>query len=210
MNVLEKKNDGQAMAEWKPDEAYWEWLKQVKKEYHCAQIRASTKVNSELLKFYWNLGKEISERYPKSTYGSAFYIQLSQDLRKRLGSNGFSASNLNYIARFYLLYKDVSKNIQQVVDELASVPWGHHCLIINRCQKPEEALFFVKETIENGWSRSVLMNFLDTDLYQRKGKALTNFSKKLPAEESELAQEMTKSPYTFDFLCLNENYREKE
>ena len=91
------------------------------------------------------------------------------------------------------------------------IPWGHNKLIIDKCKdNPDKALFFVRQTIENNWSRAVLLNFLDTDLYQRQGKAITNFSKVLPAVQSDLAQEMTKDPYNFDFLTLRSNYDEKE
>lgn len=140
---------------------------------------------------------------------------------------GLSTTNLRYIKRFYLLYSpliqvqtvpklEASSIRAQVVPELSleelfSIPWGHHRNIIIKCQdNPAKAVFYIKRTIENGWSRAVLLNFLDTDLYERQGKAITNFSKTLPPEQSELAQEITKDPYNFDFLTLTANYREKE
>ena len=92
-----------------------------------------------------------------------------------------------------------------------NIPWGHHRYIIDKClSRPEKAMFFVRKTIENGWSRNMLLNFLDTDLYERQGKAVTNFKLALPAPQSDLAQEMTKDPYNFDFLAISEDYREKE
>ena len=97
------------------------------------------------------------------------------------------------------------------MEKLFSIPWGHHRNIISKRQgNHDKAVFYIKQTIENGWSRAVLLNFLDTDLYERQGKAITNFSKTLPPEQSELAQEITKDPYNFDFLTLTANYREKE
>lgn len=94
---------------------------------------------------------------------------------------------------------------------VVNIPWGHNKLIIDKCRDNQnKALFFVKETIENNWSRAVLQNFLDTDLYVRKGKAISNFTKALPAVQSDLAQEMTKDPYNFDFLTLRADYDEKE
>lgn len=91
------------------------------------------------------------------------------------------------------------------------IPWGHHIQILNKCKdNSEKALFFVNQVIENNWSRAVLMNFLDTNLYERQGKAITNFEKILPDTQSDLAQEMTKDPYNFDFLTLRQNYDEKE
>ncbi|MBQ3795659.1 MAG: DUF1016 family protein [Butyrivibrio sp.] len=92
-----------------------------------------------------------------------------------------------------------------------NIPWGHNKLIIDKCKgNTDKALFFVKETMDNTWSRAVLMNFLDTDLYERQGKAVTNFKKLLPPVQSDLAQEMTRDPYNFDFLTIRKNYDEKE
>ena len=83
------------------------------------------------------------------------------------------------------------------------IPWGHNKLIIDKCKgDKDKALFFVKESLSNNWSRAVLMNFLDTNLYERKGKAVTNFKLSLPAEQSDLAQQITRDPYNFDFLTL--------
>ena len=106
-------------------------------------------------------------------------------------------------------------NRPQPVDDFTEaiflIPWGHNRLIIDKCKgDTEKALFFVRQTLENNWSRAVLMNFLDTDLYDRQGKAISNFDKVLPSVQSDLAQEMTKDPYNFDFLTIRKNYDEKE
>ena len=112
--------------------------------------------------------------------------------------------------------KSEDTNLQQVVANkneniIFRIPWGHHVQILNKCKNnPEKALFFVHKVIENNWSRAVLMNFLDTNLYERQGKAISNFEKILPDTQSDLAQEMTKDPYNFDFLTLRQNYDEKE
>jgi predicted nuclease of restriction endonuclease-like (RecB) superfamily len=96
-------------------------------------------------------------------------------------------------------------------EELFSIPWGHHRYIIDKYyQAPQKALFYVRKTMQNNWSRSVLLNFIGTDLYEREGKAVTNFVSTLPTSQSDLAQEITKDPYNFDFLAITENYREKE
>jgi len=104
---------------------------------------------------------------------------------------------------------------QQVVDEFKNsplflIPWGHHVCIINRCKSVHEALFYVQKTIKNGWSRAMLMNFIEADLYQSQGKAINNFDRLLPDVQSDLAKETLKDPYNFDFLALTENYKEKE
>lgn len=91
------------------------------------------------------------------------------------------------------------------------IPWGHNKIIIDKCKgNPQKAQFYVKKTLENNWSRAVLLNFLDTNLFERHGKAVTNFALTLPELESDLAQEITKDPYNFDFLSIREKYDEKE
>ena len=106
------------------------------------------------------------------------------------------------------------ENRPQLEDDLEnilfSIPWGHHKYIIDKCSgNPYKALFYIRQTIENGWSRNVLLNFLDTDLYERQGKALTNFKRTLPKETSDLAYEMTKDPYNFAFTGITEKYNER-
>lgn len=91
------------------------------------------------------------------------------------------------------------------------IPWGHHKVIMDKCKEDQrKALFFVQKTLENNWSRAVLLNFLDTKLFDRQGKAVTNFEYTLPPARSDLAQELTKDPYNFDFITLTPNYNEKE
>ena len=214
------------------DKEYRHWINEIRGRYRQSQIKAAVKVNSEMLKFYWSLGHDIVERQMENTYGSGFFKRLSADLQRELPDiKGFSQTNIKYIKYFYELYSPLFEIRQQVVDEftlqkylptadistqqiaetLFSIPWGHHVQIINRCKgNMPKALFFVRKTRENNWSRAVLLNFLDTDLYERSGKAITNFNVSLPAPESDLAQQMTKDPYCFDFLTLSQQYSEKE
>lgn len=127
------------------------------------------------------------------------------------GIGGLSVTNLQYTKRLFLLYNQLITNNPQVVGDLFLIPWGHHRYIIDKYfSEPEKALFFVRKTIENQWSRSVLLNFLDTDLYERQGKAVSNFSATLPDSQSDLAQQITKDPYCFDFLDIRGKYMEKE
>lgn len=116
--------------------------------------------------------------------------------------------------RFYLFYNQEDTIRQQPVDELQNIlfriPWGHHICIFTKCSNPEQAVFYIQKTLANNWSRSVLLNMIDADLYEAQGKALTNFSQILPDTQGDLAQQITKDPYIFDFLSLTEGYREKE
>ena len=195
---------------------YLQWLSGIKARYQQQQIKAAIHVNRALLEFYWELGRDIVERKFENVYGSGFYRNLSNDLRRELpDSKGFSPTNLKYFKYFYELYHQETANRQQLVDgletDLFSIPWGHHVQIINRCSGDvNKALFYVRKTAEFNWSRSVLMNFLDTGLYERDGKAISNFQTALPLPQGDLAQEITKDPYNFNFLTLDENYKEKE
>lgn len=223
----------------KNDKEYVAWIAELSKRYRQSQIKAAIKVNSEMLKFYWSVGKDISERQFDNKYGTHFYENLSRDLYAELGvKKGLSPSSLWYTKRFYDLYstipsflqhtvgKSEASNLQQVVGKiketnsqqvaddfeiLFKIPWGHHCRIIDKVKgDARKGLFFVRKTLENNWGRGVLMNFLTTDLYERQGAALTNFSMTMPTPESDLAQEYFKDPYRFEFVQLNEEYTEKE
>lgn len=198
---------------------YKQWVTEISSKFRQCQIRAAVKVNDEMLKFYWSLGKDIVRLSEKNQYGSDFYKQLSADLQKELPDvKSFSVTNLKYMKYFYILYQsfEVQEDVNrpQVVDDfksIFSIPWGHHRIIIDKCKEDtNKALFFIKKTIENNWSRAVLLNFLDTNLYDREGKAISNFTSTLPATQSDLAQQITKDPYNFDFLTLRETYDEKD
>ena len=171
------------------DENYKSWLKDIKTYIRSQQIKAAVKVNVELLKVYWRLGSDISAHKADAQWGSGFYESLSRDLKAEFPDmKGFSVTNLKYCKRFYELYNQSDIIRQQLVDELEvpifSIPWGHHTEIIAKCKSVNEALFYVYKTIENGWSRAVLLNFLDAKLYLTEGKALTNFDRLLPSAMS--------------------------
>ena len=224
----------------KTDVRYRKWITAVSKRFRQSQLKAAVKVNGEMLRFYWGLGRDISLLSKKADYGSNFYKTISGDLKDVFPDiKSFSPTNLKYMRYFYEMYPDIeirqqtadalaipedrpqlvdgfdqTENRPQPVDDLKMIfyiPWGHNRMILDKCKgNPEKALFYVKKTLENNWSRAVLMNFLDTDLYERQGKAITNFSLTLPAEQSELAQAITKDPYNFDFISIREKYDEKE
>ena len=196
------------------DSEYKEWVQDVSQRFRRSQIKAAVKVNDEMLRFYWSLGRDISEKGMEAKYGSGFYKSLSYDLKKMLPDvKAFSPTNLKYMRYFYEMFP-CAGNRPQAVDDLGVIffiPWGHYRYILDRCRdNPDKALFYVRKTFENGWSRAVLLNFIDTDLYERQGKALTNFSALLPEADSDLAQEITKDPYNFDFLALTDRYNERE
>ncbi|SBW01608.1 conserved hypothetical protein [uncultured Dysgonomonas sp.] len=197
------------------DSEFREWLIDLKGRIRQSQLKAAIKVNSELLRLYWDLGHEIVLRQMDAVWGSGFFEKLSKELMKEFPEmKGFSVTNLKYCRYFYLFYSQSNQIRPQLGDEfdnlLFSIPWGHQKFLIDKCKSVHEALFYIQKTIKNGWSRAVLMNFMDANLYQAQGKSINNFDRLLPELQSDLARETLKDPYNFDFLTLSENYKEKE
>ena len=191
---------------------YAAWIGELKKRYRATQIKAAVAVNSALIEFYWNLGRDISERYANTKiYGADFFSRLSTDLKIAIPeSSGFSTQNLRYCRMFYDFYCGI-RNFQQVVGELVRVPWGHHVLILDKCKGDrEKALFYVRRTIQNGWSRSVLANWLSTDLYARENKGQTNFALTMPSDECDLAKQLVKDPQVFEVFGLKDAHDEAD
>ena len=190
---------------------YKEFIKRIKVKAQQAQIKASVRVNSTLIEFYWELGSEIVEKQKSANWGSSFLKNMSQDLSHEFPNmKGFSHRNLKYVRQWYDFYFSEKEKGQQVVSLLVQVPWGHNLHIITKSKDTKEALFYVQKTIENNWSRSVLVHQVESLLYERQGKALSNFSSTLPKPQSDLANELLKDPYNFDFLTLTEDYKERE
>ncbi len=153
----------------KTNTEYSKWIKEVSLRFRNSQIKAATKVNREMLLFYWSIGHDISENYNEVKYGKSFFKNLSLDLQDALPDvKSFSVTNLKYMKYFYDLYNN-SNRLQLVDDSKTRI-----CL------------------------------------QAREGKSITNFEKLPPDIGSDLAREITKDPYNFDFLTLREGYGEKE
>ena len=196
------------------NEDYKNWLVDLKTKIKTRQIKAALSVNTELIMLYWEIGKMISEKQQLASWGSKIIEQVAKDLKHEFPDlTGFSASNLKYSKRFFEFY--ANQISQQLVDQflneyLAKIPWGHNILILTKSENSNQALFYIKETISNNWSRSVLEYQIETDLYNRQGKAVTNFKNTLPQYNSDLANSILKDPYNFDFLALSNKVKEKE
>lgn len=192
------------------DRDYQNWIKELKLRYRRSQIKAAVHINNELIHFYWSLGKDIVKMKSETRWGSKFYKSLSKDLREQFkDAKGFSPRNIYSMRQFYELFPE-NEILQQVVAQITMVPWGHIVLLISKVNgDSKKALFYIQKTIENGWSRSMLDYHLSLDLYERQGRAINNFDLTLPKENSDLAKEITKDPYSFNFLSLDEDYKEK-
>ena len=213
---------------------YKQWLMGLKTSIQKSQIKAAMAVNSQLIMLYWNLGKEIIEKQEKASWGSGFIDLLSKDLKNEFPEmGGFSAYNLRMCKSFYSFYSEneiweqpvlklpstkksvindliweqpVPKNIL----EIFSIPWGHHLLILKKIKTITTAKFYIQQTIKNNWSRSILSIQIETELHKRLGKAVNNFKTTLPQPQSDLANQLLKDPYNFDFLALTKKYNERD
>ena len=196
------------------DKDYIRWVEDLSVCYRQSQIRAAVRVNRELLRYYWEIGRDIEEMHVEERWGEKVIKNLSVDLQRRNpNATGLSRTNIYYAKKFYLLYSQYLKVVPQAVGQLEemlfSIPWGHHRYLMDRYSKePAKALFYVRKTMEEGWSRDTLLNFMDNGLYEREGKALTNFTRTLPDTTSDLAQELTKDPYNFAFTGITQPYNE--
>ena len=188
-------------------EGYSEFLASLKRRVQEARLKATLSVNRELILLYWEIGQMILQRQKKEGWGAKVIERLAHDLRKEFPDmRGFSARNLKYMRSFADAYPD-KKFVQQVA---AQIPWFHHCILLDKVKDPAERIWYIQQTTLHGWSRNVLVHQIESGLYHRKGKAITNFNKTLPSPQSDLAQETLKDPYVFDFLGLTQDIYERE
>lgn len=194
---------------------YRQWIIELKDRIRQSQIKAVVKVNSELLHLYWQMGSDIVAKQKNVQWGDGFLKQLSKDLTVEFPEiKGFSYRNIKNIRQWYLFYNQENIIGKQAVSQFEqtffSIPWGHHILIMQRCKEMDMALFYIQQTMENNWSRTVLDWQIDSKLYERKGKAISNFSRTLPIPQSDLAQQITKDPYVIDLMGIRQDMEERE
>ena len=190
---------------------YKNWIADLKTKVKQAQLKAVITVNQQLLMFYWELGTDIVEKQKNTTWGEGFLKQLSRDLMVEFPDmKGFSLRNLKYIRQWFLFWSNDNAIGQQPVAQFTQIPWGHNLVIIAKCKSIDESIYYVNNTSTYGWSRSVLTHQIESKLWQREGKALTNFTHSLPSSQSDLALQTLKDPYIFDFLRLTKGYDERD
>lgn len=194
---------------------YKEFLTNIKSKIKTAQLKAHIKVNEEMLRLYWDIGFMIVEKQKVSMWGDKILENISSDLKLEFPKlQGFSRTNIIYMKKLYQFYSLGQQAVDQLqndkIEKIFYIPWGHNIHIISKSKDIDEALFYVNKTIENGYSRAELIEQMKKELYKRNGKAITNFKNTLPKLQSDLANEITKDPYSFDFLTLRQSYDEKE
>lgn len=211
------------------DADYVQWFSDVKKRFRESQARAIVKVNSEMLEFYWSIGRDLVMLRAESRWGAGVVKQFALDMRETFpDSTGFSYTNVKYMKRWYNFYNELVTKGQQAADLIADekgqqaadlleipdifgrVPWYHHVEIIEHCHSLDEALFYINKVANEGWSRSKLEDQIAAQLYQAQGAALSNFDNTLPAEQIQLTQQLFKDPYHFEFLSLKQDHNEED
>ncbi len=188
-------------------ENYDDFFRSLKDRIRSAQLKAAIAVNQELILLYWQIGQEILQRQQAEGWGAKVIERLARDLKIEFPDmTGFSPRNLNYMRSFAEAYPD-----EAILHQLgAKIPWKHNCVILDKVKDPEQRTWYIQKTVENSWSRSVLIHQIDTNLYGRQGGALTNFQAVLPAPQSDLAQSLLKSEYNLEFLGLHEKALERD
>ena len=186
---------------------YPKLLEEIKARVHASRIRAAVSVNRELILLYWEIGRLILQRQEAEGWGARVIDRLSVDLNREFpDQKGFSARNLKYMRKFAESYPE-----REIVQQAAAqIPWFHNCMILDKVQDAVQREWYTRATMEHGWSRAVLVHQIESDLYGRQGTALTNFQVTLPAPQSDLAQQLIKDPYHFDFLGLGQDISERQ
>ncbi|MFH0796132.1 MAG: PDDEXK nuclease domain-containing protein [Candidatus Omnitrophota bacterium] len=208
-------------------------LEDIKCRIRTAQVKASLSVNRELIRLYWDVGRIIVERQRNEGWGKSVVERLATDIQQEFpGVSGFSPQNIWKMRSFYIAWTDQVRNLSRTVREIhkpqnlsqlvremdgrnlpnaaAEIPWGHNTELIFKLKDPVERLWYAHQTIANGWSRSMLLHWIESGLYARQGKAVTNFKAVLPQPQSDLAAEVIRDPYNFDFLTLRTDAAERE
>ncbi|KAB7727033.1 DUF1016 family protein [Rudanella paleaurantiibacter] len=186
---------------------YIQLLDELKTEIRQARLRATVAANAELLRLYWHIGNAILTRQDKAKWGDRVTAQIATDLQREFPEmQGLSHRNIKYMRQFAAAYPDFTIGQRPV----AQLPWSHHLILLEKIKQPETRLFYMAKASEHGWSRDVLSLQIKSGLHERQGKAITNFEHRLPAPQSDLAQQLIKDPYIFDFLTLREDFQERE
>ena len=191
------------------DQNYKQFLSGIKERLQTAQIRAALAANSELIRFYWELGNDLIEKQKNHQWGSGFLEQFSHDMRQAFPKmQGFSVTNLKRMRIFAHVYPDFVIGARAV----HQLPWGHIVVLLHKIKDQNKRDWYAEQTIKNGWSRSILETQIESELYSRQAeprKKINNFDTQLPALQSDLANQMLKDPYNFDFLTIQGKAHER-
>lgn len=188
-------------------EDYRQTLEKLKHRVAQAQVQAQRTINNELIQLYWSIGNEILARQKQQGWGSKIIARLAEDLRAEFPQmRGFSPRNLQYMTTFARHW-----NVDDIAPQpVAQLPWGHIRTLLDKPLSQQAREWYAAAAVEFGWSRSVLLNMIKNNTIERTGAAPSNFPQRLPAPDSELAQQVAKDPYTFEFLGLSGEVAERD
>jgi predicted nuclease of restriction endonuclease-like (RecB) superfamily len=190
-----------------PSPDYAAFLTDLKTRIQAARTKAALAVNQALIVLYHGIGRQILKQQRQQGWGAKIVQQLAGDLRREFPDmKGLSRRNLMYMRAFAEAYPD-EPFVQQVA---AQLPWFHNCIVLDKIKAHSEREWYLRACIRNGWSRAVLEAQIATRLHERQGKAAHNFDRALPAPQSELAAQILKDPYNFDFLSLGDEAVERD
>ncbi|MCS6804885.1 MAG: PDDEXK nuclease domain-containing protein [Acidobacteriota bacterium] len=186
---------------------YANLLFQLKERIRQERLRVVMSANAAMVLLYWDIGRTILERQQQEGWGAKVIDRLSADLRREFPDmQGLSPRNLKYMRAFAAAWTD-----REIVQEvLAQITWYHNIALLDKLDDPDARLWYARKAREEGWSRNVLVLQIERQLYQRQGKAITNFPATLPLADSDMAAEVFKDPYLFDFLGTADTRRERE
>ncbi|MBS0649432.1 MAG: DUF1016 family protein [Verrucomicrobia bacterium] len=186
--------------------SYAKLLEQIKTDIRQTQLRSALSITKELIMLYWHIGKILIEKTLEEGWGAKSIERLSRDLKNDFPDiTGFSVRNLQYMRKFSTGYLNAN-----YAAAAAQIPWGHNMLLLDKIEDPAQRLWYVQQALNGGWSRSVLESWIESNLYERKGRAITNFKQTLPPIQSDMAEQALKDPYNLQFVTLESAYREKE
>ena len=189
-----------------PDD-YARFLTDIKEQIRSERLKVVLSANSALVMTYWNIGNSIRQKQIEEGWGAKVIDRLSDDLKGAFPEmNGFSARNLKYMRKFAETWPD--REIVQAA--LAQISWYHNLALLEKLKDPQQRLWYARQTVENGWSRNVLVFQIEADLHKRIGQTANNFDLTLPPTDSDMADQIFKDPYLFDFLGTAEVRREAE
>lgn len=185
---------------------YKQWLASLTDQIRNSRARAALAVNSEMIMLYWRIGREIMERQDRHSWGAKIIDRLAADLRAEFPDiKGFSARNLQYMRTLAAEWPDPAIT-QQVV---AQLPWGQNTLLLDTVPDHAQRLWYARSAIEHGWSRNILKHQIETSLYDRQGKAITNFSRTMDTNRAAAVADLFKDPYVLDFIDVAEDAHER-
>ena len=188
-------------------DSYMQFIEKIKEQIRTQRISVVMKANSSMICLYWTIGKAILEKQEEEGWGARVIDRMSKDLKEAFPDmSGFSPRNIKYMRKFALCWPDY-EIVQRVV---AQLPWRTNITLLDKLREQEERIWYAEKTIENGWSKTILELQIQSRLMERTGKTVNNFPAALPPIDSDMANQIFKDPYLFDFLGTDMPRREVE